>query len=88
MAEAKKITDHEEIRRWAEERGGRPARVAETADDGGGILRFDFGETDESLEEMNWDEFFEVFDRKRLALLEQDRTRDGRTSRFSKFVDR
>ncbi|MGD9740281.1 MAG: hypothetical protein AB7O56_12170 [Bauldia sp.] len=88
MAEAKKITDHEEIRRWAEERGGRPARVADTADDGGGILRFDFGERDEALEEISWDEFFEVFDDRNLALLEQEKTRDGRMSRFSKFVDR
>lgn len=89
MAQAKKITDHEEIRRWAEARGGRPARVTDTADDdGGGVLRFDFGEKEEELEEMSWDEFFDVFDSRKLALLEQEKTKDGHMSRFSKFVDR
>jgi len=89
MSEAAKTTDHEEIRRWAEERGGRPARVASTADKGGGgLLRIDFGEPEESLEEIAWETFFDIFERTRLALLLQDRTEDGGMSRFSKFVDR
>jgi hypothetical protein len=89
MASARKITDHEEIRRWAEERGGRPARVSDTVDDkGGGVLRFDFGEKEDELEEMSWDEFFAVFDSRKLALLEQEETSSGRMSRFSKFVER
>jgi len=38
--ESKSTTDHQEIRRWVEERGGRPARVKETGSDGDpGILR-------------------------------------------------
>jgi hypothetical protein len=88
MAEARKITRHDEIRRWVEERGGRPARVKATADDGGGILRIDFREPDQGLEEISWDEFFEIFDKNRLALLEQEKTADGGLSRFAKFVDR
>jgi hypothetical protein len=89
MSQAKKIVDHDEIRTWAEERGGRPARVKSTAGQGeGGILRFDFQEPDESLEEISWDEFFEIFDRSDLALLEQDETASGKTSRFFKFVNR
>ncbi len=36
-------TDHEEIRRWAEERGARPARVRRTGRDGDpGMIRLDF----------------------------------------------
>jgi hypothetical protein len=88
MAEAKKITDHEEIRRWVEERGGHPARVKATAEHGGGILRIDFRQPDQGLEEISWEEFFEVFDKNHLALLEQERTEDGGLSRFAKFVDR
>ena len=89
MSQAKKITDHDEIRSWAEERGGRPARVKATAGKGGGgILRLDFQEPDERLEEISWDEFFQIFDENNLALLEQDETKGGKQSRFFKFVER
>jgi hypothetical protein len=89
MSQAKTITDHDEIRSWAEARGARPARVKSTAGKGGGgILRFDFQEPDESLETLSWDEFFQIFDREKLALLEQEETKSGDTSRFFKFVNR
>ena len=88
MGQAKKITDHGEIKRWIEERGGRPARVRSTAEDGGGILRIDFREPDEGLEPITWHEFFDVFDKNGLALLEQDKTAKGKLSRFAKFVER
>ena len=35
MAEAKTTTDHDEIRNWAEARGGRPAVVRSTHGKGG-----------------------------------------------------
>jgi hypothetical protein len=89
MASARPITDHQQIRKWAEARGGRPARVKETVDrEGGGVLRFDFDGKDEALEEIDWDTFFAIFDENGLALLEQEKTADGRMSRFSKFVRR
>ena len=88
MSTAKKITDHDEIREWAESRGGRPARVKATAGTNSGILRFDFGDKDEALEEIEWDEFFKIFDKSELALLEQEKTASGKESRFSKFVHR
>jgi hypothetical protein len=90
MSEARKITDHDEVRKWAEERGGRPtvAKGTEKGGEGAGVLRFDFGEKEESLEEVDWDAFFETFDEKNLALLAQDKTADGKTSRFFKFVRR
>ena len=68
-------TDHEEIRRWAEKRGGRPARViGATEEDGTGGIRIDFpGEpAEEALEEISWSEFFERFERKKLAFCYQD----------------
>jgi hypothetical protein len=87
MTAAKPITDHDEIRRWAEKRGGRPSRVKD-AGRGGGLLRFDFGDAEESLEEISWETFFEIFEDNELALLEQEKTAAGRLSRFSKFVNR
>jgi hypothetical protein len=85
MSQATTTTDHDEIRRWAEERGGRPA-VVRTARGRGGILRFDFGEADAKLEEISWEEFFRVFDDNKLAFLHQDTIGAGATSRFFKFV--
>lgn len=89
MSEAEKVTDHEQIRRWADERGGRPATVTETETDGeAGVLRFDFNEPEERLEEITWDEFFAKFEESNLALLLQDETQDGSESRFFRFVAR
>lgn len=89
--EAKTTTDHDEIRKWAEKRGGRPATVAATHQgDDAGILRieFDEGREGEGLEQIDWNEFFEKFEESRLAFLHQDETKDGTTSRFFKFVRR
>jgi hypothetical protein len=86
MSEATTTTDHDEIRRWADKRGGRPSVVRTHGK--GGILRFDFGDKDEELEEISWDEFFQIFDESGLVFLHQDKTADGHESRFNKFVDR
>jgi len=84
-------TDHEQIREWVEERGGRPACVKGTGGRGDtGLLRIDYpgrGD-DDKLKEISWDEFFEKFDEQGLAFLHQDKTKGGRTSRFSKLVAR
>ena len=89
MSEAKTTTNHDEIRRWAEKNGGRPARVRDTggAKDSG-VLRLDFGEPDDRLEEITWEVFFATFDKSGLALLYQEKTADGSRSRFNKFVRR
>ncbi len=85
MSESTTLTDHDEIRAWAEDRGGRPARVAATADnDEGGVLRFDFGEPEDRLEEIPWEQFFEIFEERKLALL----CGTAAESRFSKFIRR
>jgi hypothetical protein len=73
--------ERDTIRRWAEERGGRPAMVEGTQ-----ILRFDFGEPDEKLNPVAWEEFFKVFDDRDLEFLHQDHTHDGKIGRFNKFV--
>jgi hypothetical protein len=86
MSSSDTTTDHDEIREWAETRDGHPAKV----DTGGkgGILRIDFGEPEDNLQEISWDEFFQIFDENKLAFLYQDKTADGGNSRFNKFVNR
>ena len=91
MSEAKTTTDHEEIKRWVEERGGHPARVKGTAVKGSsGVLLIDYpGYTGtQTLENISWDEFFQGFEENKLAFLYQDETQAGEESRFSKLVDR
>jgi len=81
--------DHDEIRDWVEERDGHPAVVRSTKDDEGeGLLRIDFGEREEKLEEISWEQFFKIFEDNNLAFLYQNETADGETSFFNKFVDR
>ena len=86
MSESKTTTDHDEIREWAESREGRPSVIR--TEGKGGVLRLDFGEKEEEFEEIEWDEFFKIFEDSKLAFLYQDETKDGDTSRFNKFVSR
>jgi hypothetical protein len=90
-AESKITTDHNVIRKWAEERQGTPATVKSTGDaEHPGLLRIDFpGYSGEGrLEHISWDEFFRKFDESGLAFLYQDKLKGGETSRFFKFVRR
>lgn len=93
MAEAKITTDHDEIREWAEARGGRPAVVRSTHGKGGtGIIRIEFpgapNADDDALEEIGWDEFFEKFDEAELAMVYQEKTAGGQKSNFNKLIGR
>lgn len=91
MSSAKVTTDHEVIRKWVEERGGCPAHVKGTGGDGDpGVLRIDFPgfSGQETLEKISWDQFFDWFDKNNLAFLYQDKTADGKPSRFNKLVSR
>lgn len=87
-------TDHDDIRRWIEERGGRPARVKGTGGEGdGGLIRINFDEPggdddDDRLEDISWEVFFQAFDDNGLAFVHQDETAKGGQSRFSRFVKR
>ncbi len=89
---AKLTTDHEQIRRWAEARGGQPATVKRTVKGGqkAGVLRIDFpGFTGaQTLKSISWDEWFKTFDERRLGFLYQERTATGKPSRFNKLVCR
>jgi hypothetical protein len=83
-------TDHDVIRAWAEARGGRPATVSGTEESGsgGGVLRIEFDDSDNRLDDADWEEFFAIFDDRGLAFVYQEKTSDGQTSRFNKLVSR
>lgn len=83
--------DHDEIRKWAEARKAKPACVRGTGGKNDvGMLRLDFpGYTGEDkLEEISWEEWFEKFDKSKLALLYQEETADGKKSNFNKLISR
>lgn len=80
-------TDHKVIQKWAEKHGGKPAAVRSTHDKNGtGIVRIMFPDAPNSqhdaLVEIGWDEFFDEFEQKKLALLYDPK------SMFSKIVSR
>src|SRR5688572_9906865 len=73
-------TDHEQIRQWAEARGAKPACVRGTGGGGDtGMIRLDFPGYSgaESLQPIEWDEWFRQFDENNLALLYQETTAGG-----------
>jgi hypothetical protein len=76
--------DHEVIRRWAQERGARPATVPGTEHDGHlGVLRFDFpGYGGDELRAVSWDEWFDAFDARGLDFVYQEHKSDGSVSSF------
>jgi hypothetical protein len=84
-------TDHQTIRRWAEERRGQPATVRGTErGDEAGVLRIDFpgGAGEDQLEHISWDEWFQKFEENKLAFLHQDEKASGEGSTFFKLVRR
>ncbi len=90
-ASSRALTDHDEIRRWAEERGAKPACVRGTGDSEDiGMIRLDFPgySGEEKLQEITWDEWFDKFDESGLALLVQETTARGQKSNFNKLVNR
>ena len=76
--------DHDEIRQWVESHGGWPAAVRSTENKNDvGLLRIEFTEaSSDSLDPIEWEEFFEKFDEKGLAFLYQP------SSRFNKLISR
>ncbi len=88
---SKWTTNHEHIRKWVEQRGGKPACVRGTGGKGDiGMLRIDFPgySGQQSLEHISWEDFFEKFDENDLAMVFQDETAGGEKSNFVKLVKR
>jgi hypothetical protein len=82
--------DHDKIRKWVEDRGGRPATVKGTGRNNIGLLRINFPGhgKDVDLVEITWEEFFDKFEEKQLAFVMQQETASGQISRFNKLVGR
>jgi hypothetical protein len=84
MATAQQTRDHDTIHEWADARGGIPTVVKGS----GGLLRIDFvrgeksGGREASLEEVDWDRWFEIFDSNDLTFLYSPE----RNSKFFKIV--
>lgn len=91
-SKSKQTTDHDEIKRWVESHGGEPAVVTDTKakkEGSAGVLTIDFPgyRGEDSLSKLSWDEFFQTFDKQKLAFLYQDDQGD-KESRFFKLVNR
>jgi hypothetical protein len=88
--DTKSTTDHDLIRKWAEDRGGRPVRVLNVfgAQPDESHLRIDFlfDKYDDGVQQISWDEFFAIFDREGMALVYQTETESGILSRFGRIV--
>jgi hypothetical protein len=91
MSSSKTTTKLEEIKDWAETRGGKPSKVKDAGNKkGGGIIRINFPgySGEDSLEEISWDDWFKIFNQEKLEFLYQDETAEGKESRFFKLVSR
>lgn len=77
--------DHDQIRKWAEARRGKPAVVRDTS-----IIRLDFPgfAGPPKLKAISWDEWFELFDEQNLALVYEETTARGTKSSFNKLIGR
>lgn len=76
-------TNHDVIRQWAEARDAVPATIEGTEHEGRvGVLRFDFGGDSERLEHIEWDQWFETFDERKLNFIYQETKSDGSQSNF------
>jgi hypothetical protein len=91
MPLSKTTTDHNEIQRWAEDRGGKPVCIRRTgSENDAGVLRINFPgySKDNSLQAISWEEFFVKFDQTGLAMVYQEKTAAGEKSNFNKLVKR
>ncbi|MFI9633709.1 hypothetical protein ACIHAX_13535 [Nocardia sp. NPDC051929] len=79
--------NHDVIRRWAAQRGARPATVPGSEHDGRlGVLRFDFpGYGGAVLRPVRWEEWFATFDARRLRFWYVERGTDDPPSNFNRL---
>lgn len=86
MSSSDVTQDHQKIKSWITERGGKPAVVDGTQENesGAGLLRVKFDDNQDELVELDWEDFFETFDERGLSFLYQNEPKD---SRFFKFVE-
>lgn len=75
---------HAVIKHWAEARHASPATVAGTEHgERPGVLRFDFPDYGgQSLQEIDWEDWFASFDERELVFIFQEHKADGSQSNF------
>lgn len=76
---------HDVITSWVLERNAVPATIPGTwHDNHAGVLRFDFPDfgSNERLEHVTWDEWFDAFDERELVMIFQEQMENGRQSNF------
>lgn len=90
MTTSKTTTSLKTIRQWAEEREGKPAIIKGSRKKGSGLLRIDFPgyNGDDTLEKIPWDEWYEIFRENNLRFLYQEKTAEGKESRFFKLIEK
>lgn len=90
-------TKHDEIKKWVEEHGGRPAIIGSlelNINSVGLQLNFHGKQDKEYLGEsvpliyVNWEKFFEIFDKKNLALMYEERKDYFDISMSYRFINR
>jgi len=81
--------DHEEIKRWGERRGGRPAALGRLGRRIAG-RRVDFPEyrIKAALRPISWEGFFRAFEASRWGFVYQQEAASAQLSRFYRFVER
>ena len=80
MSSSETTTDHDKIKKWAEDHGGKPAHVRDSP----AVLRIEFQDKEDDLEVISWEDFFESFEENELALLHSTDS----NSTFCKLVNR
>jgi hypothetical protein len=90
MSTSAKTTDHQQIKKWTESRKGVPAKVKGTGQNDFGLIRIHFPEysKDQDLQQIDWKDFFDEFEKNQLEFLYQDKKDDGELSTFHKFIHR
>ena len=91
MAGAFRTIDHQTIVEWVQARGGQPAHVKRPgALSDPRTLRIDFPgfSSEERLEPLDWDSWFDAFETLQLAFLYVDKGPRGELIRFTKLVRR
>lgn len=87
----KAIVDEGELREWVEIRGGSPATIDGTQshpDEPGELTVHFAGMNDDGVVDVDWERFFDKFERKHLALVYDDRRPEDEPTLDFRFTDR
>ena len=90
MPSSKSTTSLNAIKKWAEEREGKPSKVKGTNRKGGALLRINFPDysSEEILENIHWDEWYDIFRENKLEFVYQDSKPDGKEGNSFKLISK